>query len=68
VGRVVDPETGYIYLRARYYDPNTAQFLTRDPLTATARSAYAYVDSNPLNRVEPAADGGPPLMGENMVL
>jgi hypothetical protein len=31
VGRVVDPETRYIYLRNRYYDPNTARFLTTRP-------------------------------------
>ena len=29
-----DAETGLIYLRNRYYDPATAQFLTRDPVTA----------------------------------
>jgi len=49
VGRVVDPETGLIYLQARYYDPNTAQFLSRDPLDPLTRSAYGYVYGNPLN-------------------
>jgi RHS repeat-associated protein len=48
-----DPETGYIYLRARYYDPATAQFLTRDPLVAVTASAYGYVDNNPLNGTDP---------------
>jgi RHS repeat-associated protein len=27
----LDAESGLQYLRARYYDPATAQFLTRDP-------------------------------------
>jgi RHS repeat-associated protein len=31
-GEYKDSETGLIYLRARYYDPATQQFLTRDPL------------------------------------
>ncbi|HEX3539335.1 MAG TPA: RHS repeat-associated core domain-containing protein [Acidimicrobiales bacterium] len=48
-----DPETGLIYLRARYYDPTTAQYLTRDPLDAVTRSAYGYVDNNPLNGSDP---------------
>jgi uncharacterized protein RhaS with RHS repeats len=29
-----DPETGLVYLRARYSDPATGQFLTGDPLEA----------------------------------
>ena len=49
-----DPETGLIYLRNRYYDPTTAQFLTRDPLDAITRSAYGYVGGNPLNSTDPS--------------
>lgn len=48
-----DPETGLIYLQARYYDPATAQFLTIDPELATTRQPYAYVDDNPLNGIDP---------------
>ena len=52
-----DPETGLIYLRARYYDPTTAQFLTRDPLDALTRSAYGYVGDNPMNGADPTGLG-----------
>jgi hypothetical protein len=38
-----------VYLRARYYDPVTALFLTVDPLVDTTRTPYAYTDDNPLN-------------------
>jgi RHS repeat-associated protein len=31
VGEQQDPETGLIYLRARYYEPETGRFLNRDP-------------------------------------
>ena len=31
-GQYTDDETGFQYLRARHYDPETGQFLTRDPL------------------------------------
>lgn len=51
--RSIDTETGYIYLRARYYDPTTARFLTRDPLDATTRSAYGYGGNDPLNQDDP---------------
>jgi RHS repeat-associated protein len=43
----------------RYYDPATGQFLTRDPLDATTRSAYGYVADNPLNAVDPLGLCGP---------
>lgn len=49
----VDAETGFTYLRARYHDPTTGQFLSRDPLVAVAGSAHGYVDGNPLNYTEP---------------
>jgi len=52
-GQFHDAEAGGLYyLRARYYDPITAQFLTRDPLVAKTRSPYAYVQDNPLNVVD----------------
>jgi RHS repeat-associated protein len=53
-GQYTDPETGYQYLRARYYDPTTGQFLTRDPANALTRSAYGYVGGNPLNAADPS--------------
>lgn len=53
-GQYTDSETGFQYLRARYYDPTTGQFMTRDPLAAMTRSAYGYVYGNPLNGVDPA--------------
>jgi RHS repeat-associated protein len=52
-GQYSDSESGLIYLRARYYDPSTAQFVSRDPAVATTRAAYAYVHDNPLNAVDP---------------
>ncbi len=56
-GQYTDTETGYVYLRARYYDPATAQFLTRDPTNTLTRSAYAYTDNSPLNGVDPTGLG-----------
>jgi RHS repeat-associated protein len=44
-----DPETGYIYLRARHYDPTTGQFTTVDPLVAITEEPYGYASGNPVN-------------------
>lgn len=52
-GQYSDSESGLIYLRARYYDPATAQFLSRDPLVAITRAAYAYAGANPINESDP---------------
>jgi RHS repeat-associated protein len=51
-GQYTDSESGYQYLRARYYDTTSAQFLTRDPLVTETQSAYGYVDSAPLNAAD----------------
>jgi RHS repeat-associated protein len=52
-GQYQDPTTNLYYLRNRYYDPSTGQFLTRDPLEATTGQPYEYVDDNPLNETDP---------------
>lgn len=53
-GQYTDSETGYQYLHARYYDPSTGQFLTRDRYTPATRSAYGYVGGTPLNGTDPS--------------
>ena len=45
--------SGLYYLRARYYDPATGQFISRDPMVSTTREPYAYVGDNPLNATDP---------------
>jgi RHS repeat-associated protein len=46
-------DTGLIYLRAREYDPATAQFLTRDPLAEISGEPYSYAGDNPLSHSDP---------------
>ena len=45
-GQYQDAETGFYYLRARYYDPATMQFLTPDPLDKLGgmQRPYAYAE------------------------
>ncbi|MBI2767785.1 MAG: hypothetical protein HYX53_17960 [Chloroflexi bacterium] len=48
--------TGLQYLRARYYDPDTGTFLSRDPLAASptwTTSSYTYALSSPVNYADP---------------
>ncbi len=48
--------TGLQYLRARYYDPATGAFLSRDPMAAlpgSTGSSTAYGSSNPPSRTDP---------------
>lgn len=48
--------TGLQYLRARYMDPATGTFLSRDPLASGpgwTGSGFAYAAANPGNRVDP---------------
>jgi RHS repeat-associated protein len=52
-GQYTDAETGSQYLRARYYDPDTGQFLSRDPLTVLTGEPYGYAGGNPTNANDP---------------
>lgn len=52
-GQAQDADTGLYYLRARYYDPTTAQFLSVDPLAAITKAIYSYANNNPLNESDP---------------
>jgi RHS repeat-associated protein len=53
-GQYTDPETGLQYLRARYYDPTTGQFITRDPLEAVTHAPYSYSTDDPTNISDPS--------------
>lgn len=66
-GQYTDQETGLQYDRARYYDPQTGQFTTRDPLAAVTGQPYAYAGASPTNGTDPSGQsveiegGGDPI-------
>jgi RHS repeat-associated protein len=54
-GREYDAETGFYYLRARYYSPNLRRFMQEDPAGAAGGSnPYAYVEGSPLEASDPS--------------
>lgn len=52
-GQYTSTDTGLIYMRARAYDPATAQFLSVDPVVGLTRAPYGYAGENPLNFGDP---------------
>jgi RHS repeat-associated protein len=57
-GHVNDPETGLVYMQARYYDAEAGRFLSVDPVGPTASNKfdfnrYAYVNDNPVRNIDP---------------
>ena len=52
-GEYYDAESGYIYLRARYYDSTTGRFISEDP-AFDGFNWYDYCGGNPLNRWDPS--------------
>lgn len=60
-GEQFDPETSLTFLRARYYDPSTGTFLSRDPVlgplnTPIEHGEYLYARNNPVNLSDPSGE------------
>ncbi|MGA2069616.1 MAG: RHS repeat-associated core domain-containing protein [Thermoguttaceae bacterium] len=61
-GQEQDPETGLYYCRARWYNPSTGDFMSRDQAQSDA-NLYRYVDDDPISLQDPsglAVGGGGP--------
>jgi RHS repeat-associated protein len=52
-GQYTNIDTGLIYLRARSYDPTTAQFISVDPRLMETLSTYGYAEDNPVTVGDP---------------
>lgn len=53
-GRLLDAESGLLFLRNRYYDSRSGTFLTADPIgIAGGINLYGYVGNNPVNLIDP---------------
>jgi len=61
-GEQYDSALGFYYLRARYYNPATGRFLSRDPEEGTpvdpkTLHAYLYAGGDPVNSEDPTGKG-----------
>jgi RHS repeat-associated protein len=62
-GKRIDP-TGFYYLGARYYEPNSGRFISPDPIGhAASKALYDYANGDPVNNCDP--DG---RFGKNAVI
>jgi RHS repeat-associated protein len=53
-GLPIDPETGLVYVRHRYYDPEMGRFLSQDPLGyVDGGNLYQYGLNNPADLSDP---------------
>lgn len=58
-GEYFDAETGTIYLRARYYNPTTGRFISRDSVMGKiddplSLNLYTYCHNNPIIGIDPS--------------
>lgn len=51
-GEYTDSESGLVYLDARYYDPVTQQFMSKDSYFLMNR--YGYGEANPIANIDPS--------------
>ncbi|MFM9872984.1 MAG: RHS repeat-associated core domain-containing protein [Fimbriimonadaceae bacterium] len=66
LGHVQDDESGLIYMRARYYEPETGRFVSED----RARDGfnwYVYCASNPLNLVDSSGYAAERSFGDSLI-
>ncbi|MBF0353041.1 MAG: RHS repeat-associated core domain-containing protein [SAR324 cluster bacterium] len=69
-GHEYDQETGLYYMKARFYDPKTARFLTPDtiipdPYRPSAYHRYAWVENDFLNATDPTGHFKVPSVSVN---
>jgi RHS repeat-associated protein len=53
-GREADSDTGLMFYRARWYDPQVGRFINEDPIELRGgTNFYTYVNNNPVNSSDP---------------
>ena len=50
-GEYTDSESGFVYLRARMYDPQTGRFINEDPIR-DGLNWYVYCDNDPISKID----------------
>ncbi len=60
-GHVNDPDTGLVYMQARYYDPAVGRFVSTDPAIPITGNTfdfgrYTYANNNPVANTDPTGE------------
>ncbi len=66
-GEEFDDKTGLYFMRARYYDPETGRFISRDPVSGylsmpQTQNPYSYAINNPINLSDPSGEAIPVVL------
>ncbi|WP_059171999.1 DNRLRE domain-containing protein [Bacillus sp. FJAT-27445] len=73
-GYQFDKETKLYYLQARYYDPDTSRFISRDPYSGDldnpiTQNAYVYAFADPISMIDPQGTyAASAILGGSLVL
>jgi RHS repeat-associated protein len=62
-GQYTDASTGLSNMRARWYQPQTGGFTSRDPDFASTDTGYTYAGDDPVNGLDPSGAGSSQLHG-----
>lgn len=67
-GEQLDDATGLYFMRARYYDPMTGTFISKDPVEGDimlpqSQNGYSYAHSDPINLSDPSGEAVPLVIG-----
>ena len=67
-GYYYDTETGFYYLKSRYYDPTIGRFISGDSILIVDPQTYglnlfAYCGNDPVNRVDTTGNSGTAIFG-----
>jgi len=68
----LDNQTGFLYAKARFYDPRIGRFISTDPVGGSVGNSqswnrYAYVGNNPLAFIDPDGERQNPVTGKRGV-
>ncbi len=72
-GEYTDPATGMVWLRARWYDPASARFITADPwqgnpANPVSLNRYLFANADPVNNTDPSGMNAYTLPGLNATM
>jgi RHS repeat-associated protein len=65
-GQMWEPEAGLYYDRARWYEPESGQFISRNPRPAV--NPYSYVSNDPANVADPTGEFSIPEINADEVI